>query len=204
MGDRKRPIGKPIINGPVMRTAAGGIGRAPAAAAITAAKMTLVLLTVLPIFAYRTSAQDAAGKPEEPVTWTAALDKSSTRPMPGGELNVAITASIKDGWHLYSTEEPKGGPRPTVISLPAGQPFEIAGDIDSGIPETALDDNFGLKTDYYEGSATFTFPVKIAATATPGRQKLQVEVRYQSCTKQLCMPPTTAKLEIPVEVGPAR
>jgi DsbC/DsbD-like thiol-disulfide interchange protein len=148
--------------------------------------------------------QNIAQKSEGPIVWSIERDTANTAQKPGGEFSALVTAKIEEGWHLYSTEEAAGGPRPTIITVPKDQPFEIAGDIDSPLAKTALDENFGVKTDYYEGSATFTVPVRVAAQAVAGRQKLLVEVRYQSCSKELCLPPKTAKLELAVDVQSAQ
>jgi DsbC/DsbD-like thiol-disulfide interchange protein len=148
--------------------------------------------------------QNVAQKPDGPIVWSIQGDTAAAVQKPGGEFNALVTAKIDEGWHLYSTDEAAGGPRPTVITMPKDQPFEIAGDIDSPLAKTALDENFGVRTDYYEGSATFTVPVRVAAQAVAGRQKLLVEVRYQSCSKELCLPPKTAKLELAVDVQSAQ
>lgn len=146
-----------------------------------------------------TPAQDSGQKFEAPITWSIQRDKDTGVLRPGAEFKVKLVAKIKDGWHLYSIDEPSSGPGPTEITVPKGQPFEMSGDIDSPIAIRALDPNFGVKTEYYEHSATFVIPVRVAA-GTAGRQTLLVEVRYQSCSQQLCLAPKTEKLELPVEV----
>ncbi|HEY6331612.1 MAG TPA: protein-disulfide reductase DsbD N-terminal domain-containing protein [Blastocatellia bacterium] len=148
-----------------------------------------------------TRGQDSGQKFEAPITWSVGRDKEAEVLQPGAEFKVRLVAKIKDGWHLYSLDEPPSGPGPTEISLPKGQPFEMAGDIDSPIGTRALDPNFGIKTEYYERSATFVVPVRALAGAS-GRQKLVVEVRYQSCSEQLCLAPKTEKLELSVDVQP--
>ena len=157
-----------------------------------------------PMAAVSYLSQNAADTPEGPITWSVRGDKTAEAAKPGVVFGALVTAKIEEGWHLYSLDEESGGPRPTVIAVPKGQPFEISGDIDSPVPRTAMDDNFGVKTDFYEGSATFTVPVRISPESSPGRKKVLIEVRYQSCSKQLCLPPKTVKLELAVEVQPAR
>ena len=147
--------------------------------------------------------QQAPKKGDNPISWSIEREKAAGETTPivtGGEFNARISAKIKDGWHLYSTEEPASGPRPTVISVPKGQPFEMSGDIDSPIPISAMDQNFGVKTEYYERSATFVIPIRVTGQAPSGPQKLLIEVRYQSCSDQLCLPPKTEKLELTVEL----
>ena len=119
----------------------------------------------------------------------------------GSAFKVKMEARIETGWHLYSTEQAQGGPKPTRIILAPDQVFEAGGAVESPAPLTAHDDNFDIETEFYEEAVTFTIPIRVSDRAAPGRYKLQVEVRFQSCTKELCLPPRTVKLEIPVEVA---
>ena len=48
---------------------------------------------------------------------------------------------------------------------------------------------------------TFDVPLRIAATAETGRQKAVVEVRFQTCNQEICLPPKTLKLELDVEIA---
>ncbi|HWP54470.1 MAG TPA: protein-disulfide reductase DsbD domain-containing protein [Pyrinomonadaceae bacterium] len=114
-------------------------------------------------------------------------------------INIELTAEIERGWHLYSTERVEGGPSPTRITVAPNQGFEIAGEIDSPAPHSAYDPNFQVATESYEGSVTFKIPLK-SATARPGR-RLRVQVRYQSCTATICLPPQLLELETVVN-GP--
>jgi thiol:disulfide interchange protein DsbD len=138
---------------------------------------------------------------ENPIKWSI-QPVSSKKPLKAGDkLSVKVVAKIDGGWHLYSLTQPSGGPVPTRITLPAEQPFKLVGRIASPTPYVAPDPNFGIDTEYYEGSATFTLPVKIAADAKPGKTKLLVNAFFQSCNDQFCLPPKTVKLETPVEIS---
>jgi DsbC/DsbD-like thiol-disulfide interchange protein len=136
----------------------------------------------------------------DPVKWSLKTDLGS-RPLKGGDkFDVQITAEIEDGWHLYSTEEMPQGPKPTRINLAADQPFETTGSIDSPLPQTAFDENFGTQTEFYETSATFTLPLQVMANAPAGKRKLTVQVRFQTCTEKLCLPPKLVELESEVAI----
>lgn len=130
-----------------------------------------------------------------PIKWTV---KASS--VDAARINIELTAEIERGWHLYSTERVEGGPSPTRITLLPGQGFEISGDIDSPAPHSAYDPNFQVATESYEGSVTFKIPLKAAtADARPG--KLRLQVRYQSCTSTICLPPQLLELETVVNGG---
>jgi DsbC/DsbD-like thiol-disulfide interchange protein len=155
----------------------------------------MILVCAAPL----TRAQDSGQKVEAPIAWSVQQDKDTGVIRSGAEFKVKLVAKIKEGWHLYSLDEPPSGPGPTEITVPKGQPFELSGDIDSPVAIRALDPNFGVKTEYYERSATFVIPVRVAA-GTVGRQTLLVEVRYQSCSQQLCLAPKTEKLQLELEI----
>jgi len=147
--------------------------------------LTLVIFSALPVCAQET------GEPD-PIKWALkaqAANSSSTKNL----FTLELRATIDRGWHLYSTEKVEGGPSPTRISLVTGQSFEIAGEIDSPAPRSAYDPNFQVATEFYEGEVAFTIPIKSTAPA-PG-DKLRVQVRYQTCTPTICLPPKLLELE---------
>ena len=47
----------------------------------------------------------------EPVKWSTSVEKISDT-----EFVLISTATIKEGWHLYSQDVPEGGPIPTTFS----------------------------------------------------------------------------------------
>lgn len=157
------------------------------------------LALVLCFFAATTFAQETDNEPN-PVKWS--IRTSASGPVTAGDRFVAeLTAQIENGWHLYATERVEGGPTPTRISLPPGQSFEIAGEIDSPAPHSSYDPNFQMATDYYEGSVPFTIPVRALASSLTS---LRVQVRYQTCTQTICLAPKLLELEAQIKTaGPA-
>jgi DsbC/DsbD-like thiol-disulfide interchange protein len=119
---------------------------------------------------------------------------------PGGTVTLALTATIEDGWHLYSVKLEPGGPVPTAISVPDGQLFSAAGDIGEPLPSSSFDGNFNKVLEYHEGKAVFTIPVKVASAATQGKQPARVAVSYQTCNERLCLPPRQVTASVDVQV----
>lgn len=122
-----------------------------------------------------------AETPAQVAHWSAELEDSQ----------LTLSVAIKDGWHLYSTTQPPGGPVPTRISFPSGSAITQAGEIKSDTPKKAMDPSFGIETETFTGSAKFVIPVKVA------QGPAGVQVRFQVCNDRLCLPPSTAKLTIP-------
>ena len=132
------------------------------------------------------------------IKWSAATKATSVRP--GASFDVQVTADLADGWHLDSiTQAPP--PIATRITVPAGQPFALAGSVEGPTPRVAFDQSFGIDTEFYEDSATFVVPVKVAADAPGGKKKLRIDTYFQLCNDQLCLPPKTVPMELSIEIA---
>lgn len=141
-----------------------------------------------------------AAAPPDPVVWK--LQDSPARPVKAGaKFAVKLVAQIQPGWHLYSMKHVEDGPVATRIWLPEGQRFQLADSIRSSPPETSQDPSFNMEVELYEGEASFVLPLKVAAGAPEGAQTLVVNASYQSCNNNICLPPKTVKVELPVTVG---
>ncbi len=150
--------------------------------------LTVVLLAASCFLSIEARAQEPEAAPD-PVKWSL----KAAPPDAARTTIVELTAQIQTGWHLYSTERIEGGPSPTRITLIANQGLEISGEIDSPAPHSAYDPNFQVATESYVGSVTFKIPVKTLAGTNP--EKIKVQVRYQTCTSTICLPPKLLELE---------
>jgi thiol:disulfide interchange protein DsbD len=63
-----------------------------------------------------------------------------------------------------------------------------------------MDPNFGIMTEFYNGGASFSFPLVVDGSAQPGGQTLTLNVRYQVCNDTICLPPKTVKLSTAIEI----
>ena len=76
-----------------------------------------------------------------PVQWSAAAPAGTVRP--GGTVTVEVTAQMDAGWHIYALAQPRP-PIATTITVPAGQPFALAGEIGAPTPRSAFDQSFDI------------------------------------------------------------
>jgi len=135
-----------------------------------------------------------------PVTLSGRMEPAQVRP--GGKARILITAKIEPTWHLYSMTQPPGGPRATRITLEDGMPLSIDGNIQQPKPTVAPDPNFTIPgqppfmTETFEREAVFTVPVKFAADAPAGPQKIIVKFYFQACDDHQCLPPRTRRIEV--------
>lgn len=149
---------------------------------------TVVLLAASCFLSIEVRAQEPEAAPD-PVKWSL-----KAAPPDAAKITIVeLTAQIQTGWHLYSTERVEGGPSPTRITLVANQGLEISGEIDSPAPHSAYDPNFQVATESYVGSVIFKIPVKMLAGTN--LDKIKVQVRYQTCTSTICLPPKLLELE---------
>jgi thiol:disulfide interchange protein DsbD len=135
-----------------------------------------------------------------PVAWKLS-DAPAKAVKAGARFTVKLTASIQQGWHIYSMKAVEDGPLPTRIWLAEGQPFQLSGPVKGDEPQTLQDETLHMDVELYEGAAAFSLPVKVVAGASPGEQKLVVNAQAQSCNNSLCLPPATVKVEIPISVA---
>lgn len=161
----------------------------------------LVAGTFLLALGAGTSMEASAQIPKEPIKWSIKANLPEKPLKPGDRFTVELTATIEEHWHLYAMEQAEGGPIPTRISLPEGQPFELAGAIESSEPKTATDPAFNMTTAFYEGQAVFTVPVKISAKAAAGKTEIKISATHQSCNDELCLPPRTVKLAAEINIA---
>lgn len=135
-----------------------------------------------------------------PIRWAIKTETGTIEIRAGGTFDAQLVASIDDGWYLYSPEQPPGGPLPTRISLVKGQPFKLAGEIETPLPRTSFDTNFNMETQVFEGEAVFKLPLAVSDNTEEGTYTLSVAVTFQSCNETTCLPPRTVSLRADVRV----
>ena len=139
---------------------------------------------------------------DNPIAWSLKTSLPRTFLKPEDKFTVVLTAKILEGWHLYSPEQLSGGPIPTRIALPVDQPFKLADAIDlPPVSRTEIDPNFNLETQFYEKEATFGLPVVINANAHGGKQEFKVNVSFQTCNSEMCLPPKVVRLTTEINIG---
>jgi thiol:disulfide interchange protein DsbD len=104
------------------------------------------------------------------------------------DKNFKLSATIEGDWHLYSTEQPEGGPIATKITV--NEPFQIDGKIVTSQAIKKFDQNFKVDTFFFNNQADFNFKLKDISNL----ENLVVSTRFQVCNDELCLPPKTVKI----------
>ena len=129
------------------------------------------------------------------VTWSRSVeDKSPT------EKVLVFTATVKDPWHLYGTELPKGGPTPTHLLVDKIEGAELVGGLTSAQkPVEMYDPNFEMTLRFYSGKVTFRQKIRIT---DPKKFAFVGAIRYMACNDEQCLPPANWEFTVqPKELG---
>ena len=103
----------------------------------------------------------------------------------GADGAIEFEAYIEDGFHLYSTNIPEGGPAPMEVNYSLVEGAEIVGElIPSDGAVTEMDQMFEMMVSYFSESAVFTQKVKFLG----GKYRIKGTLRFQSCSDSNCVP----------------
>lgn len=120
----------------------------------------------------------------------------------GATTRFAVVLEVEQGWHINANPagpefaipttvkvKAKHGTEAGSIDFPTGHPLDIAD----------LDEPFQV----YEGRVVLFGSLTVPETAARQTEEVTVEVKFQACNDQQCLPPKTAKLTGKIPVAPA-
>ncbi len=145
--------------------------------------ITIIMLCI----GFAANTQDA-----EPVTWSAKTEMSSPT-----EGTLIVKGTIAPGWHIYGTQLPEGGPKPTTISYSGSKGVEFEGKTAvSPAPVKEKDQMFMMELTTWENSVTFRQKFKVT---DPESARIVVKATYMSCDNMNCMPPKTKRINVKIQ-----
>lgn len=117
----------------------------------------------------------------------------------GRTVQAAVVMDIPNGYHVNSNRpgskfsiptalriEAPGGVRVSPVSYPRAQPRKFS----------FSEDRIAV----YEGRAVMRFNVTVPANYQTGVSQLRLRLRYQSCTDEVCFPPATREINLPLTI----
>lgn len=133
----------------------------------------------------------ASGQPQSPITWTENLEMTSET-----EGQIMFTAVVSDGWHMYSTDIPEGGPTPTSFDFRKIEGAQLIGGVEPSVKPTVVADEMfdNLMIGYWEG--TVQFVQKFALAEGSRGCRFNVVVEAMACNNQSCNRPEKTPFEI--------
>lgn len=146
------------------------------------------LLKLLPLAAVLFVAKIVVAQDLNPITWQVDCTKKE------GVQQLEFTASIKEGWYLYSQEIDEGGPIPTSFKLSYdGENFEFINPIEkSKYKIISTDEMFLMELIKYKNEVRYTYPLdKVINNGT-----IQASVEFMCCDDTQCLAPKTVELTL--------
>lgn len=135
---------------------------------------------------------------QNPTKWILESDAKGKSLNAGDTFAVTVRAEVEPGWHLYSLDQPKGGPIATTIKVAEGSQFEIVGKIGEVTKaKVQPDPNFiidgkPLETKFFTDRAEFSVP--LTALSDAAADSIALDVRFQLCNDTFCLPPRTKRV----------
>jgi thiol:disulfide interchange protein DsbD len=122
----------------------------------------------------------------DPVSWSIQHKKVSDQ-----VYNITLEANIEEGWHLYGTNIPEGGPIATSLIFSESENYELQGELNNVIePVRKMDPTFDMELELFDGKAAFSQQIQV--TQSPA--VIEVTVEYMCCDDNRCLPPTEKTL----------
>ena len=146
--------------------------------------MRLVHIRLLAPLALVSAAPAAAA--QDPVQWSGSAVRAGE-----GSVTATLRATVQKGWYIYSLEQPANGPTPLRFRAAASSGASV-GAVTEPSPRVSYDQGFRMRVGKHYGASAFTMPVKLTTSVAA----VPVEVRYQACNDNICLPPRTKTVQI--------
>ncbi len=127
----------------------------------------------------------------EPVKWSFASKQD------GDQVKLIFKATIDQGWHLYDTKLPEGGPVPTSFHFNDNANIEFVGEMTTNPqPIDKFDETFQMDLRYFSNQAEFIQVVKVKS-ADP--VTIDGYLEFMCCNDETCLPPTEVDFSFKVD-----
>lgn len=108
------------------------------------------------------------------------------------EVDVVFSATIANGWHVYSTDIPSGGPTAANLVTEKAEGAQPMGKLQKGGKEINIEDPvFGMRVRFFEHNVRFTQRYKI----TGKTYHIKGYLEYGACNDEMCMPPGSVEFD---------
>ncbi len=105
-----------------------------------------------------------------------------------GQLEISFRGTIEEGWHVYGTNIPEGGPTATTITLEKQDGVKpIDGIKTIGDVHRGLDPMFGVEVETIEKEVTFVQTYEVDKEG----YNISGYLTFGACNDENCLPPTT-------------
>jgi DsbC/DsbD-like thiol-disulfide interchange protein len=130
---------------------------------------------------------------QNPIKWRTTYKMTSAT-----EGVLTVKAIVTDGWHLYGTKLPDGGPKATVLDFSESKGIKFTTNFKPSVKATEkMDEMFGLKLTYWGSNVSFTRKFKL--TGNKADAVINGKISYMACNDENCMPPKTESVTLNIK-----
>ena len=144
-----------------------------------------IVLSILSLFFLATFSIFA----QEPISWNFSIEDAGS-----GEVDIVAKATVDQGWYMYDTEIPEGGPNPTMIEFDEITGGELVGKFKASDKKAVVkfDEIFQMEIGSFTNTVTFKQRIKVTDKANFAAVG---NVRAQACNDATCTPPLPVDFE---------
>lgn len=156
------------------------------------------MLLFVPADFYATSASRLASFSAQPnvgINGFLSVDKAQR----GRTVQAAVVMEIPSGYHVNSNRPGSKFSIPTALRIEAPGGVRVS---PVSYPRSQLR-KFSFSEErisVYEGRAVLRFNITVPANYQTGVTQLRARLKYQSCTDEVCFPPVTREINLPLTV----
>lgn len=153
-------------------------------------RVLIILASIVILFVQNISAQ--------PQVVNISLDKNVLKAQTGTDLKVTLNAKIDNTWHINSNKPNDEFLIPSVVAI-KGDGVKLS---DVKYPKAHnIELSFSDRpVSVYEGEVKFELTISVDKSAVPGKQNIEIKLNYQACNDQSCLPPTSVKTNLELEI----
>lgn len=134
------------------------------------------------LFVFTLAALNLQAQIKEPVKF-----KTSFKSISPTEAEIIFSGTIDNGWHVYSTNLPDGGPISATFNVDKQQGVQPVGKFQAkGKEISTFDKLFEMQVRYFSHAVQFVQKVKI----TGATYHIEGYLEYGACDDESCLPPT--------------
>lgn len=120
--------------------------------------------------------------------------KFDINPLKTDEYEAVLTATIEDGWHIYSKDLLPDSGIPTEFKISSKDGIQLLGKVlEIGKKHDEFSEAFGAQIVYYSDKVVFKQKFKPKDLSKPA--SITAEVTYQTCNDRVCLAPNTLEFE---------
>ncbi|MDT4965946.1 MAG: uncharacterized protein QOJ64_683 [Acidobacteriota bacterium] len=117
----------------------------------------------------------------------------------GRTIQAAVVINIPSGFHINSSKPLSSFLIPTSLKISSAGGLRVGA---VSFPRAQVR-SFSFSQEplsVYEGRAVLRFTISVPANAAVGVAQLRARVKYQSCNDEVCFPPATREIAMPISV----